>query len=216
MKVVERPLSLNYAPTPPSDRAQVVRSADGFVMTLPPRLSCDFAMISGVAIATASVLIAAALWPFGDVWPLSAAGAIPRLIKAGVGIYVIYSVIVQFIAGRRDWTVITLRNGQLTVTTPHLVRSSSRRYVLGDYKDARMDCTDAIGCLALVSHDGAEKVILQNTIYRPRDLRFATRVLRDTIKQVDPKYVREQAELDVALNKLRDALPERSPSDSPS
>jgi hypothetical protein len=152
-------------PHPPSDRADVVRAADGFVLILPPRLSSDFALWAGFALALALLLMVSSVAPLGEVWPFNAAHTVARLIKAAVGIAILYAIIDEFIAGQRGWTVITVRNDRLTVTSPGFLRSSRRDYWL---EDARTDCSDSIGGLTLVRTDGKEQVILQKTVYRPQ------------------------------------------------
>ena len=57
-------------------------------------------------------------------------------------------------------------------------------------------------------------VRIDGKVYRLADLNVAARELRTEIKRLDPAYVRQELELEVALKELRDALPDASSTGS--
>jgi len=205
---VESPEKLTYVPTPPSDRAKVVRNDDGFVLTIPPRLSWRFALSAALGIGIGIALIGRAVWP-GPGYP-----AMLRLIYMAVGVFCCYVMVDQF-TRRHDWAVITLASGTLTVTTPHLFRHRIQSLTLADYSDASLAAPELAGCLALIKKTGGEEVLLEDVLHRPADLRFAEAILRDAIKRMDPQYSREQDSLETALAELRSALPDPAVENPP-
>jgi hypothetical protein len=198
-------LQLTYAPTPPRDGAEVVRSEDGFVLTIPARLSWEFAIGAVIGTPVALLLLIKAVWPLSGSGLLGPTPILMRIFFGGFGLYVGYVVFKQFIVSRSGWAVLTVRNDRMIVTKRGLFGSTTGEYWLIHYKDARTDCSKDMGSLTLVGTDGTENVLLTGSMYRRADLRFAAKVLRDSIKTLDAEYARQQVAVTVALQDLAEA-----------
>jgi hypothetical protein len=188
------PPVLGYAPAPPRDRAKVVREADGFVLTIPPKLSWRFAAWSAVVVGCGLLLIARAVWPH------STRPVVVRVLEAGAGIFLFY-LFANLFSRRRTWTLLSLRNGVLSATFPRLFGASDRRFSLSDYRDATLKSRESSGSLVLVQTDGSEHTLLEAIVYRKADLQFAASILQDAIKRLDADFVPKQAELETAVSK---------------
>lgn len=200
---------LTYAPTPPTDRAEVTHAADGFTLTLPPALSWSYAFSVAIALLLSIQLFVATIWPLSAASILHVTDLRMRLIGGSVGFGVVCFLVVQFLNARRGCTVITVRNDRLQVIRPRLFRSLSREYWLDCYNDARTDCKESMGCLTLIRTDGKEQILLRNMIYSQKDLRFAATVLRQTIKQLDAQYARQEVAIKVAMDELNESRSRR-------
>jgi hypothetical protein len=203
-------LPLTYAPTPSRDRAEVARSDDGFVLTIPARLSWGFAFKAGIALVGAIVLLGTAVWPSNPIAPFRHAPIPLRFIFGAVAVYLLYRVIHEFIGGRGGWAVITVRNSKMILTEQGLFGPTSREHWLDQYREASTDRRESVGSLTLVRVDGSENLLLTDTLCRRADLRFAARELREAIKRVDAEYARQQVAVKVALDELRESRPDTS------
>jgi hypothetical protein len=190
------PPVLGYAPAPPRDRAKVVREADGFILTIPPKLSWRFAVWSAVVVGLGLLLILSAAWPHST-WAIAV-----RAIATAMGYFLLYC-FANLFSRRRTWALLSLRNGILTATVPRPFGASDRRFSLSDYRDATLKSKESNGSLVLVQTDGSEQMLLEAIVYRKADLQFAASILQDAIKRLlDADFVRKQAELENAFSKL--------------
>ena len=206
---MEKTHRLTYAPTPPSDRAEVTHAADGFTLTVPPTLSWTYAFSVAIALLLSIEFVVAAIRPLGAASILHVTDPMMRLIEGSVGFGVVCFLVVQFLNARRGCTIITVRNDRMQVTLPRLFRPLSREYWLDCYNDARTDCKESMGCLTLIRADGKEQILMRNMIYSQKDLRFAAQVLRQAIKHLDAQYVRQEVAVKVAMDELNESRSRR-------
>ena len=180
-----------YAPTPPSDRAHLVRQGDDFTLTLPPRVgwktAIHLAVLGGFAVLSFfAVALPAGVTRVGGV-PVIVAPA-PLLVRAfvlliGLGCVLALAGIIR---ACRTWTVIGLHRGTLVCTTPGLLTARTVQYPLEHFIAATVVVEDGSSTIELRRREGVRSVYLLSNpgeaVYRLADLEFAAGIIREAIR----------------------------------
>lgn len=192
-----------YSPTPPSDRAHLVRQPDGFTLTVPPHFTLQtgwtIALLGGLAL----FLSAIAVWPTGR-WFVA---GMTIDTSASVGLWGLFHRCATGLAAAallyqamrlyrqcRTWTFLEVRSRRLTYTVPVVRGTKTVSLQLSTFAGVAVkrgkdgDGSRSVRLQPRDRRQNEEALFgLTDEVYNLADLEFVVAALRDVIDGKGPE-----------------------------